>query len=222
MIFAALIAATITGVTIDAILPWNLGIGMLFSIITFLASTGFFPQWYLSGGDWTQNTKFADIHLHLKRRHFVTAAIGRWYVPHGIATKLGDMYRCGGRYVWKSGDIHLNLPVISSWGLNDNQTMRELDVGTVDSAVESVIEHEAIHSAIHSCSGDIYNEVRDEFRSKFRQSGLLGKAQIFLKSAPFHSAVGGNEEWAVDTLQRSAREIPVNQKNAGKGDTQSN
>lgn len=52
----------------------------------------------------------------------------------------------------------------------------------------------------------IYGEVRDQFRSQFRQAGFLGKIKIFLEAIPFlGDQVGGNEEWAVETLQRPAR-----------------
>jgi hypothetical protein len=73
-----------------------------------------------------------------------------------------------------------------------------------------VIEHEAIHSAIHSASGGIYDEVRDQFRSRFKQAGFLEKLWIFLKSMPLHGPVAGNEEWAVETLQRRKRAIKEN------------
>jgi hypothetical protein len=115
------VGAVVVDSLISQNLPWNLTSPL--SIIVFFASIGFFQKWFLSGDRWRQETSFANVHLYLKRRHFITGTMGRWYLPPGIGSKLFGLFTYGGMYSGDDGDMHFNLATIGS---GERRTRRSL------------------------------------------------------------------------------------------------
>lgn len=171
----------------------------------FLCMINFAGHWNFEPPHAEAGDTFAEVHLFLKRRDFVSAVYGRRWVPQGLLSKLMAAYTCLGLYRWKDGNIYLNLPAVSS-SIRRLTWLSDIDTSKTDCEhVCDVIEHEALHSAISSCSDAVFEAPRRQVRSRFREVGLVRKTKmvIFL-CAPSSNRVGAI---ATNLLNGGLREV---------------
>jgi hypothetical protein len=179
--------------------------------VTFHSFAGFINRKNLSESAPEVFNGFPDTNFYLSKWKFACNSLGHsWYNPQGIATKINNMFRCGGMY-GSHGDIYINLPAIQRY-YNKGKFFRGYEPETSSEGVEYILEHEALHSAIRSHAEIEFEKQEHEFKEKWNSSSRLGKIKIFYSSLiyGFGGGVPWNEEWIIKQIQdakRSNREI---------------
>lgn len=187
------------GVTIDALLPWNIGSSI--AVLLLFAGLGFAQRWHISAT--VENSPgCSPVNLHVRKRGFVTKTIGHWWNPLHIGSKVSHHSLVGGRYTYDTNEIDLNLPVIAKMADTAN-----FPPDTIEEAVVDVLEHEAIHSAIHTNAEPIYEQLEQTFRNRFREASPVEKTKLYGLSLPYHWGSNLWEEAAIEALQARRRSI---------------